>query len=291
MRYLDSKIDFISASSSIPRQVASGNIRLVLRTIHQCELDWCILFLKPSNKIEQKIITSVIKKINLANNYIYMIQNSTLNFLESLAQNNDREWFNAHKSDYLNSLKDIESTASTLLSNIKKYDPRLEGVDVKKCIFRIYRDVRFSKNKEPYKTHIGIFFAPGGKNSFAPGYYLHIEPNASFIGGGVWMPPTSELFALRQEIYYNFEDFKTITNEETFKKQFPDLDHTFKHIKTPKGFDADFEGIEIIKHKCFFFAHPLSNQDLTSTNLDTQLEMLVQLLAPLNHFFQRSTEK
>jgi uncharacterized protein (TIGR02453 family) len=188
-------------------------------------------------------------------------------------------------------LKNVEETASFILTSIQKFDPRLAGVDVKKCIFRIYRDVRFSKDKSPYKTHFGVFFAPGGKNSFAPGYYLHIEPNESFIGGGVWMPPAPELFAIRQEIYYNYDEFKKITNEVNFKAKYPALEGSFKNVKAPKDFDANFEGIEIIKHKCFFFAHQLSKADITSTTFDKNVVELLHTVFPLNQFLQRATEK
>lgn len=219
-----------------------------------------------------------------------MIALKTIEFLETLSENNNREWFNEHKSWYQESLKNVEETASFILTAIQKFDPRLAGVDVKKCIFRIYRDVRFSKDKAPYKTHFGVFFAPGGKNSFAPGYYFHLEPNQSFIGGGVWMPPAPELFAIRQEIYYNFEEFKKITNEGLFKDKYPVLDDTFKNVKAPKGFEADFEGIDIIKHKCFFYAHQLTKQELTSPNFDQNIVELLHTILPLNQFLQRSTE-
>ena len=220
-----------------------------------------------------------------------MITIKTFEFLEELQKNNTREWFNEHKSWYQESLKNVEETASYILTSIQKFDSRLAGVDVKKCIFRIYRDVRFSKDKSPYKTHFGVFFAPGGKNSFAPGYYLHIEPNESFIGGGVWMPPTPELFAIRQEIYYNYDEFKKITNDANFKAKYPALEGSFKNVKAPKDFDANFEGIEIIKHKCFFYAHQLSKADLTSTTFDKNVVELLHTVFPVNQFLQRATEK
>lgn len=220
-----------------------------------------------------------------------MINNKTLEFLEVLQKNNNREWFNENKSWYQESLKNIEEAAGMLLLAIQKFDPTMAGLDIKKCIFRIYRDVRFSKDKSPYKTHFGIFFAPGGKNSYAPGYYLHIEPEQSFIGGGVWMPPTQALFDIRQEIYYNFKEFTNITTNENFKSKFPTLDDTFKNAKTPKGFEPDFEGLEIIKHKCFFFSHTLSKKDLTSPNFIQDSADLLNILTPFNQFLARAAEK
>lgn len=213
-----------------------------------------------------------------------MIHNSTLEFLSALTVNNDRAWFNENKSWYLESKLDVETAAGELLLALQKFDSRLVGIDLKKCMFRIYRDVRFSKDKSPYKTHIGVFFVPGGKNSTAPGYYLHIEPGKCMIGGGVWMPSTQELFAIRQEIYYNFEDFRKIIEEKNFKNKFPMLDGTFKNIKAPKGFEADFEGIDILKNKCFFFGKALSDQELTAPNFMDKAEEMLRLLLPFNQF-------
>lgn len=219
-----------------------------------------------------------------------MLRNSPIEFLKALTIHNDREWFNENKSWYLEAKSDVEAVAGQILTNIQKFDPRLMGTDLNKCIFRIYRDVRFSKDKSPYKTHFGIYFAPGGKNSTAPGYYLHIEPGECMIGGGVWMPSPQELFALRQEIYYNWEEFKGITQQPAFKANFPMLDDTFKNVKAPKGFEPDFEGIDILKNKCFFYGHRLSDEELSAPDFSRKVDEMLQILLPFNQFLLRALE-
>lgn len=219
-----------------------------------------------------------------------MITTNVFNFLEELALNNNREWFQIHKSEYQIALKEVEETASKIISGLQKVDSRLSGLDAKKCIFRIYRDVRFSKDKVPYKDHFGVFFSPGGKNSSTPGYYLHIQPGQSFLGGGVWMPPANELYAIRQEIYYNYEQFNSIIQKPDFKESFPQLDGTFKNIKAPKGFDPEFEGIDTLKYKCFFFGQDLSKEWLLKPNSTEAIIEKFQSLLPFNQFLQQAIE-
>lgn len=219
-----------------------------------------------------------------------MISNNIINFLEELSRNNNREWFLAHHDAYQESLSEIKELTSTLLSEIQKIDKRLVGVNSKDCIFRIYRDIRFSKDKTPYKNHFGIYFAPGGKNSSKPGYYLHIEPNESFFGGGAWMSPTNELFAIRQEIYYNYLTYKTIVEEPDFANEFPNLDSTYINKKAPKGFDPNFEGIEILKHKSFFFFQKITNDELSSPHCKEKIVRLFQMLQPFNAFLNSAIE-
>ncbi len=219
-----------------------------------------------------------------------MITNKVFNFLEELSINNNREWFQIHKSEYQVALKEVEETATEMITGLQKFDSRLVGLEAKKCIFRIYRDVRFSKDKVPYKDHFGVFISPGGKNSSVPGYYLHIQPGESFIGGGVWMPPANELFAIRQEIYYNYEQYLSITENSKFKDSFPTLDGTYKNIKAPKGFESDFEGIDILKNKCYFFAHNLSKEWLLKPNSTNEMIELMHTIYPFNQFLQQAIE-
>lgn len=219
-----------------------------------------------------------------------MITNNVFNFLEELSINNNREWFQIHKSEYQIALKEVEETATEIITGLQKFDPRLAGLEAKKCIFRIYRDVRFSKDKVPYKDHFGIFISPGGKNSSVPGYYLHIQPGESFLGGGVWMPPANELYAIRQEIYYNYEQYSSITGNPEFRKSFPQLDGTFKNIKAPKGFEPDFEGIETLKYKCFFFGHDLTKEWLLKPESTAEIIEKFHILLPFNQFLQQAIE-
>ncbi len=220
-----------------------------------------------------------------------MISTNSFNFLIDLTENNNREWFNLNKQRYTQALDEMIGVTSMLIHEIEKFDTSITGLEAKKCIFRIYRDVRFSKDKVPYKNHFGIFFSPNGKNSSMPGYYLHIQPDESFLGGGVWMPDAKELFATRQEIYYNYDTFRKIIDEPAFAKEFPELDHTHKNIKFPKGFDPTFEGVDIIKHKSFFFAQKFTNEQLMAPNAKEKVVELLKKIHPFNSFMRTAFEE
>src|SRR6266542_1281494 len=136
-----------------------------------------------------------------------MIAKNTFDFLKKIKKNNDREWFEKNKDQYLNAKEDVENNIQSLIGEFSKFAPELKGLDAKKCLFRIYRDIRFSKDKRPYKTNLGASLNPGGKKVQSPGYYIHFEPGNSFIAGGIWMPEAPELNAIRQEIDYHSRDF------------------------------------------------------------------------------------
>jgi uncharacterized protein (TIGR02453 family) len=148
------------------------------------------------------------------------------------------------------------------------------------CLFRINRDVRFSKNKNPYKTYAGIYMAPGGRNSGNAGFYIHIEPSKSFIGGGVYGPEPNVLKAIRREIYFNAAAFKQIVLNEGFQKTFGQLmDERLK--RPPKGFPADFPDMEWLKYKHFVVSHSISNEDI---GFDKLLNISVKVCGQMNPF-------
>ena len=124
-----------------------------------------------------------------------------LAFLNELAENNNREWFQANKPRYEEAKKEFENFVGQLIGEISKFDPQIKTVEAKNCLFRIYNDIRFAKNKAPYKTNFGASIAKGGKNGGYAGYYLHIENGASFVAGGVYMPQADKLKLIRKEIY------------------------------------------------------------------------------------------
>jgi len=187
------------------------------------------------------------------------IISETLQFLTTLKQNNNRDWFKTHKIEADKARKNFEDFASSLLENLKYFDKSLQNIEIKQCIFRIYRDVRFSLNKEPYKTHFGVYFAKnGGKNSDLAGYYFHLDSEESFFGGGIYMPLPEYLKILRKEIYYQIDEFKTILNAPDFKKYYPEV---IEEIE--KDFPKDFPDIELLKNKHFFTSHYFNAQDIT----------------------------
>ena len=146
------------------------------------------------------------------------MQNIVLDFLTNLATNNNRDWFQANKSQYESAKKEVEQFVNTLIPLISGFDDKIKYVEAKDCMFRIFRDVRFGKDKSPYKTNMGAWITGSGTNSSGPGYYIHIQPGGSFLAIGVYMPEPEQLKRLRKEMYYNINDFLGIFKETKFKK-------------------------------------------------------------------------
>lgn len=132
---------------------------------------------------------------------------NVIEFLSGLKANNNREWFQANKNQYEESREKILFITELLINEIRKFDKDIPAMDPKDCLFRIYRDVRFSHDKQPYKTHFGSYIARGGRKSTRAGYYFHIDPDASFLGGGIYMPESNVIKALRNAIYEQPEVF------------------------------------------------------------------------------------
>src|SRR5580704_12619768 len=152
-----------------------------------------------------------------------MLQTGTIKFLKDLKKNNNKSWFDAHRTQYEEAKKDFEIFIQTVIDTHNKKDPTLKELKAKQCMFRINRDVRFSKDKSPYKSNFGASINRGGKKSLFAGYYFHCEPGESFAGGGLWGPMPPELKKVRQEIDYNFAEFKKILSNKKFKSTCGDL--------------------------------------------------------------------
>lgn len=196
-----------------------------------------------------------------------MIKTATFSFLEDLAANNDREWFQQNKLRHDEARNNVLEFVSEIIPALSKTDITIPtDLDPKGCVMRIYRDVRFSKNKAPYKTNFGAGISPNGKNFNGPGYYLHISPKECFIAGGCWMPEAGMLKAIRQEIDYNGDDFRQIVTEPSFKKYFGEPDQEYVLKTTPKGYDASHPEIEYLKLKSYTFTREISVKDLTGAN-------------------------
>ena len=156
----------------------------------------------------------------------------------------------------------------------------------KDCVFRIYKDVRFSKDKTPYKTNFGASINPGGKKSVAAGYYLHLEPGSCFIAGGLWMPEPKVLTAIRQEIDYHPDPLLKILKSASFKKYFSGFDDEGKLKTAPKGFDNDHPYLELLKNRHFIVSHPLSDKDLASKNLESIVLSGFKAMYPLMDYLR-----
>jgi uncharacterized protein (TIGR02453 family) len=214
------------------------------------------------------------------------INPETLQFLTVLKQNNQRDWFHEHKSDYEKAKNNFVDFASTLLENLQSFDQTLQNVEIKQCFFRIYRDVRFSPNKEPYKTHFGVYFAKnGGKNSDFAGYYFHLDPEESFFGGGIYMPLPEYLKIIRKEIYYQIDEFNAILNALSFKKYYPDgIEEIEKLKKAPTDFPKDFPDIELLKNKHFFTSYYYQPQDALKDDFINDVTNGFKAVKPLVDF-------
>jgi len=215
-----------------------------------------------------------------------MKKNNIISFLKELSTNNNKEWFDANKSSYLEAKESMELLVDQVIQKISAFDSSISGQEVKKCLFRIYRDVRFSKNKEPYKTNMGAFIVSGGKKSGKAGYYLHIEPNNSFLGGGIYMPDSKILKLVREEIMYGIDEFRGIIENPDFTAVFPEI-YGEKLKRPPKGFPADFKDIELLKMKSFALMHPVNDQETVDDILIDKASQVFKQMMPFNMFINR----
>jgi len=220
-----------------------------------------------------------------------MIQQSTFNFLKKLKKNNQRDWFDKNKNLYLEAQADMEQLVEKLIAGLSSMDKRIgSDLEAKKCMFRIYRDTRFSKDKTPYKTHLSASINPGGKKEISPGYYVHIQPGNSFVCGGIWMPPPPQLAAIRQEIDYNLDEFKKILGSKEFKKLFGALDPEDRLKTTPKGYAKDHPGIDLLQNKSFIVVHYIDDKKITSKSCMKTMHAALKAMLPLNLFLQRAID-
>lgn len=221
-----------------------------------------------------------------------MLQNSTLQFLNNLAEHNDRTWFEANKEAYQAAKEDFEVFVGKLLHQMAGHDARYNDLLAKDCIFRIFRDVRFSKDKSPYKPNFGAAINPNGRKMLGAGFYFHLEPNGkSFIGGGMWMPEAPILKNIRQEIDYNFDEFKQIIEEKNFKKFYPSIEgESLK--KAPKEYTPENPAIEYLKKKSFTVGYNIKNDaDLLDKKLVQDLEKKLVVMQPFIDFLNRALDK
>lgn len=206
-----------------------------------------------------------------------------LSFLTDLKTNNNREWFEENKERYGQAHANFLDIVQSTIEGIGKFDLDIAHLEPKKCAYRIYRDVRFSKDKTPYKTHFGAEMAPGGRRSGLAGYYIHIQPGESIVAGGVWHPAPDNLAKIRQEIDYNGEEFKNVLNSDEFKNAYGEL-RGEKLKRPPKGYEKDHPDIELIKFKDFLAYKELSDKEVKSKDYLNKMLRDLEILKPLNDF-------
>ncbi len=210
-------------------------------------------------------------------------------FLNQLKENNNREWFNDHKESYKSALSEFEGIVGQLIASVGQFDDSIRLLEPKECIFRIYKDTRFSKNKEPYKTNMGAYLSRGGRKSRYSGYYVHFEPEGSFLSGGIYLPEPAVLKRVREDIDLYYEDLLNITNAPSFAKFFPEL-HGDKLKTNPKGYSKDNPAIDLLKHKSLYVIRMLSNNEVTSPNYIAEATQTLKELKPFNDFLNRAIE-
>lgn len=220
-----------------------------------------------------------------------MLSSSTFKFLRDLKKNNNRDWFNANKLRYEEAKKDFEQFINPLIASIGKFDKDIRGLEAKDCVFRIYRDVRFSKDKSPYKTHFGAHIVAGGKKNemHRAGYYIHISPGDCFMAGGAYTPPADWMNAIRKEIRYNAKELKKVLNRKEFKKYFGKIEGE-KLSRPPKGYEKNHPEIELLKHKSLLAVHKLKDEQVLEKSFLTHCSKVFQALYPFDKYLNQSMD-
>ncbi|MCB0599497.1 MAG: DUF2461 domain-containing protein [Lewinellaceae bacterium] len=212
------------------------------------------------------------------------IPKSALDFLKELRENNNREWFTANKSRYQAEHAHVVEFAEALLARMGQHD-QLEPMTGKQSLFRIYRDVRFSKDKSPYKTHFSGTMKRDTK-WLRGGYYFHIEPGGSFVGGGFWGPSSADLKRIRQELAADAEPVRKIIAAPEFVETFGQLDG--EQLKTaPQGYSQDHPNIDLLRYKQFLLSQSYTDKEVTSPGLLDKMVLAFQRMRP---FFDYMSE-
>lgn len=219
-----------------------------------------------------------------------MLSKDTLQFLEDLKVNNNRDWFLENKKRYETFKKDYHQLVSDFLDAMKPLDPTLEMLETKNCTFRINRDIRFSKDKSPYKSYMGIWISSAQKGLNRSGYYIHLEKGKSFIAGGLYCPEADGLKKVRKEIAYFHEDLEEILSNQSFKNEFGDFDRNATNVlkNPPRGYEKEHPAIELLKLKSFETSQPFEITEACEKDFVTKMTKKWLLLKPLNDFLNRA---
>ncbi len=220
-----------------------------------------------------------------------MIQKNTIDFLKSLKKNNNKPWFDTNKKTYEEARAAFSDSITQIIGIISRIDPDIANLTAKECMFRINRDVRFSKDKRPYKHNMSAYFNKAGKKGNGAGYYVHIEPGQSFVAAGIWMPEPGDLAKIRQEIDYNFVEWKKMIGSAEFKKQFEKgIDTSNSLVRPPKGYDEENPAIEFLKLKSFVTSRPFTDAEVMSREFANGLSKSFKAIKPLVSFLNRALD-
>jgi len=208
-------------------------------------------------------------------------------FLSELAENNNKQWFDANRKRYEDVKADWVTTIGEIIKAIATFDEPIGELEPKNCTFRINRDVRFSKDKSPYKTNLGAIMSKGGKKSVRAGYYIQIDPKETFLASGIWMPESPLLFKIRQEIDYHFDEFRQIVEAKTFVSKFGKLESD-KLVSVPKGFDKESPAAEYVKYKSFVGSKKFDISIVAELDFVPKMAEYFKISKPLNDFLDRA---
>ena len=211
-------------------------------------------------------------------------------FLKKLEANNNREWFKAHHSDYEKAIEEFEQLMTILIARVSFFEPGVSNFEPKDCMYRIYRDLRFTKDKTPYKTHIGGFINPKGRKSLHCGYYVHLEPGACMLAGGGWSPEPAMLKGIRQSIFDNTDEFLSIIKAPSFSKHFQTIG--MEHLKTaPKDFPKDYPYMEYLKPKDYVVWKNVPDSFFSTPGFIDQIMEVFEGMKPYNDFLNYTIDE
>ena len=206
-------------------------------------------------------------------------------FLNDLNNNNNREWMQDHRQLYQECKEEVTELVKKLINGISQFDSGILGLQPKDCMFRINRDIRFSRNKDPYKNNFGAAITAGGRKTGNPSYYLHIAPKKSFFAGGMYMPSADRLTKIRQEIDYNASELKAIIWGDTFYETFGDI--RGQALKTcPRGYSSDHPDIKLLRLKSFLVKKDLTDRSFYSPHHFSRLISLSEMIYPFNKYLE-----
>lgn len=212
------------------------------------------------------------------------IKNDSVDFLKDLSANNNRDWFNKYKDRYIEAHSNIIAFADALLVEMNKHD-KIETASGKASVFRIYKDVRFSKDKTPYNTHWSGSFKRATKK-LRGGYYFRIEPGNSFLAGGFWNPEPSDMKRIRQDIDANYKDWQKLLTDKTLVKTFGKMIGE-QLGSAPRGYAKDHLAINLLRHKQFLFKYEFTDEEVNNPDFVNNVNDVFKKMRP---FFDYMSE-
>ncbi|MEQ9404126.1 MAG: DUF2461 domain-containing protein [Cyclobacteriaceae bacterium] len=212
----------------------------------------------------------------------------TLDFLSDLAKNNKKEWMDDNKKRYNEAKGYVIELVAEVIEKAAVFDKSLVGVEPKKTLFRINRDIRFSNNKDPYKTNFGAAIVDGGRKSGNPGYYLHIKPGENMVGGGLYQPDPAILQKVRQEIDYNGGKLRKIIENKQFKEFYKEPYDGDKLKTAPKGYPKDHPDLDLLQLKHYVFMEKLPDKEATGAGFSDKVVKMYHTLYPFNQFLSEA---